>query len=363
MASDVLFTPTQLGALKLKNRFVMAPLTRSRANEMGVPADFATEYYAQRAGAGLIITEATQASFQGMGYPRTPGLHTKAQMVRWKEIVDAVHGAGSKIVSQIWHVGRVAAAANRGVKADVVAPSVVPAPGQIYTDASGFVAHDVPRALATDEIGATAKEFATAARHAIDLGFDGVEVHSANGYLLHQFLSTNVNKRADRYGGSIENRIRMPLEVIDAVIAEVGSNRVGVRVSPGHQFNGIEEDEMVPLYEKYIAELDKRDLAYLHVMRPTANTVEEDVVALARGCFSGPMIVAGGYDADSATAVIAEGTAAAVAFGKSFIANPDLPERVRRRAALNAPDEATFYTPGRAGYTDYPVLAAEETRA
>lgn len=356
MTQDTLFKPTALGDIEIKNRIVMAPLTRSRADDMGVPADFAAEYYAQRAGAGLIITEATQASFQGMGYPRTPGLHTPEQLARWRKVVDAVHDGGSKIVSQIWHVGRVAGNANRGVAADVVAPSAIPAPGQIYTDAEGLIPHDEPRALTLEEIGGIAKEFATATRNAIDTGFDGVEVHSANGYLLHQFLSSNVNQRTDRYGGSIENRIRMPLEVIDAVIAEIGARRVGVRISPGHSFNGIEEVDMVDLYDRYVAELDKRGLAYLHVQNPTSNTVEQDVVALVRARFSGQIIAAGGYDAKSGAAVVEQGTAAAIAFGKAFLANPDLPARIRSGAALNAPDESTFYTPGSKGYTDYPAL-------
>lgn len=357
MSTDVLFTPTQLGDIKLENRIVMAPLTRSRADEMGVPAEFAADYYAQRAGAGLIITEATQASFEGMGYVRTPGLHTPEQLARWRDVVAAVHAAGSKIVTQMWHVGRIAARVNRGVEADVVAPSAVPAPGQIYNDTQGLIAHDVPRALATEEIGDVAREFAQGARNAIDAGFDGVEIHSANGYLLHQFLSSNVNRRDDRYGGSIENRIRMPLEVIDAVIAEVGAGRVGVRISPGHIFNDIEETDMAELYDRYIGELDKRDLAYLHVQRPTSNTLDIDVVDMARPLFSGPIIACGGYDAETGAAVIEQGTAAAVAFGKAFISNPDLPDRIRKRAALNPLDEATLYTSGRKGYTDYPALA------
>lgn len=357
MSTDVLFTPTELGDIKLKNRIVMAPLTRSRANEMGVPAEFAAEYYAQRAGAGLIITEATQASFQGMGYARTPGLHTPAQLARWREVVDAVHGGGSQIVSQIWHVGRIATNTNRGVEADVVAPSAITAPGEIYSDARGLIAHDAPRELATEEIGDVAKEFAQGARNAIDAGFDGVEIHSANGYLLHQFLSSNVNQRDDRYGGSIENRIRMPLEVIDAAIAEVGAGRIGVRISPGHTFNGIEEDDMAELYKRYVTELDKRGLAYLHVQRPTSNTLDCDVVEMVRAWFHGPIIACGGYDAKTGAAAIEQGTAAAVAFGKAFISNPDLPARIRSGAALTPLDEGTLYTPGAKGYTDYRRLA------
>ena len=354
MTTDILFTPAQLGDIKLKNRIVMAPLTRSRADSLGVPAEFAAEYYAQRAGAGLIITEATQASFQGMGYPRTPGMHTSEQVARWRKVASAVHEAGSKIVSQIWHVGRVASRYNRGVETDVVAPSAVQLPGDIYTDAKGMVPHDVPRALTADDIQAIVKQFAAAARNAIDAGFDGVEVHSANGYLLHQFLSTNVNLREDEYGGSIDNRIRMPLQVVDAVIAEIGARRVGVRISPGNPFNGIEEADMTELYARYVAELDKRGLAYLHINREIA---EPDIVGAARQRFSGPIIVAGGYNAETGAAAIEQGTATAVAFGRAFIANPDLPERIRSGAALASIDESTVYTPGPKGYTDYPVLA------
>lgn len=352
-----LFTPTQLGALKLKNRVAMAPLTRSRADEYGVPAEFAADYYSHRAGAGLIITEATQASFEGMGYPRTPGMHTKEQMARWAPIVERVHSHGAKFVVQLWHVGRIAADINRGQSADVVAPSAIRAPGQMYTDAKGMVEHDMPRALETNEIARIAGEFAAAARNAIEIGFDGIELHSANGYLLHQFLSSNVNQRDDKYGGSIENRVRMPLEVLDAIIAEIGADRVGIRVSPGHTFNGIEEADMAALYAHYLPELEKRRLAYLHVMRPFANTSEIDVAQMVRKLYSGKIIVCGGYDAESGEDAIEDGIADVVAYGKLFIANPDLVERFRQGGPFNKPDETKFYTPGREGYTDYPTLA------
>lgn len=357
MSDTKLFEPAKLGTIELKNRIVMAPLTRSRANEMAVPAEFSAEYYAQRAGAGLIITEATQFSFEGMGYPRTPALNTPEQVARWRDIVDAVHGAGGKIAVQLWHCGRIVARENRGVPADVVAPSAIQAPGQMYTDAKGMIDHAVPRALETDEIARISGEFAAAAKLAMETGFDGVELHSANGYLLHQFLSTNVNQRTDRYGGSIENRVRMPLEVLDAILGEVPADKVGIRISPGHAFNGIEESDRGELYAHYVGELDKRKLAYLHVMRAFANKVDADVVAEAREAYSGNIIVCGGYDYDSATQAVASGVAQAVAFGKAYIANPDLVERFAKGAPLNEPNEATFYTPGREGYTDYPTLA------
>lgn len=358
MTIDTMFTPTTLGALALKNRFVMAPLTRSRGNDMAVPASFAADYYAQRASAGLIITEATQVSYEAMGYCRTPGIHTPEQIAVWKNVAAKVHAAGGKIVVQLWHVGRVASQLNRGVAADVVSASAVQLPGKMYTDVKGMVEHDVPRALRTDEIARIAADFAQAAENAIAAGFDGVEIHSANGYLLHQFLSSNVNQRTDRYGGSIENRARMPLEVINAVLAKLPPSKVGVRVSPGHRFNEIREDDMVDLYAHYIGELDKLGLAYLHVMRPQAHAFEIDPVPMARTHYRGNIIACSNYDPASAAALIEAGTANAVAFGRLFIANPDLPERVRSGAPLNKPDESTFYTPGEKGYTDYPRLAA-----
>ncbi len=353
--NDSLFAPTKLGALDLANRVVMAPLTRSRADSNGVPAAFAAEYYAQRNGAGMIISEATQISFEGMGYPRTPGIHSAEQIAAWKPIVEAVHAGGTSFVCQLWHVGRIAVDANRGVSADIVAPSAIQAPGEMYTD-QGMVPHAVPRALDANEIPRLAREYADGARNALQAGFDGVELHSANGYLLHQFLSTNVNERTDAYGGSIENRCRMPLEMLDAIIAEVGAERVGLRVSPGHAFNGIEEADMAELYAYYLGEIAKRKIAYLHVMRPFANDIDDDVIALAKAHYPGKIVVCGGYDAESGAAEINAGRADAVAFGKLYIANPDLVERFRKDASLNEPDPDTFYAGGRQGYTDYPTL-------
>lgn len=350
-----LFQPTRLGALELANRIVMAPLTRSRASALGVPAEIAATYYAQRASAGLIIAEATQVSFEGMGYSRTPGAHTPEQMAGWRRIVDAVHAKGGKMVLQIFHVGRIAHPLNRGVAADVVAPSAIAAPGKMWTDQQQMQPHATPRALATDEIARVAADFATAATNAIEAGFDGVELHSANGYLLHQFLSSNVNQRTDRYGGSIENRVRMPLEVLEAILARVPAQRVGVRVSPGHTFNAIEEADMADLYAHYLGRLAGYGLAYLHVMRPFANQASDDPVTMARRHYTGRMIAAGGYTGETAAALVAAGGAEAVAFGQAYIANPDLAERIRAGKALATPDQSTFYTPGEKGYTDYPT--------
>lgn len=358
MTTEALFQPTKLGAIAIANRIVMSPLTRSRADVKGLPAPFAATYYAQRAAAGLVVAEMTQISYEGMGYARTPGIHDVMQIERWLPITDAVHKAGGKFVLQLGHVGRIASALNRPVPADVVSASAVKAPGQMYTDSQQMVDHDTPRALETDEIPRIARDYADAAANAIAAGFDGVEFHSANGYLPQQFLSTNVNQRTDQYGGSIANRIRMPLEALAAIIARVGSDRVGIRVSPGHKFNGIEEADAAELYAAYYVELDRMGLAYLHVMRPFMNKVVVDPVVEARKAYRGKIVAAGGYNGESAAAIVKAGGADAVAFGKAYIANPDLVARLRTGRALAEPDETTFYTPGEKGYTDYPAMAA-----
>ena len=269
-----------------------------------------------------------------------------------------MHKAGGKIVLQLGHVGRIASALNRPVAADVVSASAVKAPGQMYTDSDQMVDHDTPRALETDEITRIAHDYANAAANAITASFDGVEFHSANGYLPQQFLSTNVNQRTDKYGGSIANRIRMPLEALAAIIDKIGADRVGIRVSPGHTFNGIEETDAAELYAAYYTELDKLGLAYLHVMRPFMNAVNVDPVVEARKIYRGKLIAASGYDGETAAALVKAGGADAVAFGRAYIANPDLVARFRESLAIAKADDATFYTPGEKGYTDYPALAA-----
>lgn len=358
MDTEPLFAPVRLGAIDLKNRIVMAPLTRSRASTTGVPAVFAAKYYAQRASAGLVITEATQVSHDAMGYCRTPGVHTAEQQAVWRTVIDAVHAKGGKIVVQLWHCGRIAASINRGGGGETVAPSAIQAPGKMWTDQQGMIDHDMPRALETNEIAKIAADFANTAKAAVDLGFDGVEVHSANGYLLHQFLSSNVNRRTDQYGGSIENRVRMPLEVVTAILEKVPSDRVGVRISPGHAFNGIEETDMAELYGHYLGRLDEYGLAYLHVMRPFANKIDTDPVTMARSTYAGAIIACGGYTAETGAQAVATRSADAVAFGKDYISNPDLVERLQAGAALTPPHQATFYTPGEKGYTDYPAMTA-----
>jgi N-ethylmaleimide reductase len=359
MSTSALFAPARLGAIELKNKIVMAPLTRSRADTEGVPSPYAAKYYSERAaGAGLVIAEATQVSFAAQGYCRTPGAHTREQMAAWSRIVDAVHGEDGKIVLQIWHCGRITQHLNRQPGTEAVGPSAVLAAGQMYTDQQGMQPHDMPRALTLDEIAAITADFADTAARAIDVGFDGVEVHSANGYLLHQFLSSNANQRSDQYGGSIENRMRFPLEVVGAVAARIGSDRTGVRVSPGHTFNDLAEADVGPLYGAYLKSLDTMGLAYLHVMRPFANMAETDPVTMARGIYTGKMIACGGYTGETGAALVAAGGTDVIAFGTAFIANPDLPVRIRSGAALSPPNQATFYTPGPEGYSDYSALEA-----
>jgi N-ethylmaleimide reductase len=352
-----LLSPLRIGSIDLPNRIVVAPTTRSRATAAGVPQPIVAEYYAARASAGLIITEATQVSYEGWGYPRTPGIQTQEQIEGWRHVTSSVHVHGGRIFMQLLHAGRIASRLNRPFDADVVAPSAIRAPGQMYTDAKGLVDHDEPRALGTLEIERVVRDYVQSAKAAIEAGCDGVEIHSANGYLMHQFLSSNVNMRSDRYGGSIENRVRLPLEIVHAVTSAVGADKVGVRVSPGHTFNDIEEHDIEELYGYYLSALDRINLAYLHVMRPL-HEFSKDPVTMARAIFKGRLIAAGNYTPEGAEQLVSSGGADAVAFGKAFIANPDLVKRIISGSKLNEPDEATFYTPGPEGYLDYPVMAS-----
>ncbi len=357
MPVDALFSPVSFGSISLKNRIVMAPLTRSRADAEGVPATYALPYYSERAAdAGMVITEATQVSFGAQGYCRTPGAHSREQIAAWARIVDAVHERGGKIVMQIWHCGRITSHYNRMAGTDAVGPSAVQAAGQMFTDAAGMQPHDVPRALEVSEIAQIVQDFADTADRAVNAGFDGIEVHSANGYLLNQFLSENANQRADQYGGSIENRMRMPLEVTAAVAKQIGADRTGVRISPGHTFNDMSEGDVKALYTSYIKALNGFGLSYLHVMRPFANKAETDFVPIARSLFAGKLIACGSYTGETGAALVASGGSDAVAFGRDFIANPDLPARLRSGAQLAEADQSKFYTPGPEGYSDYPAL-------
>jgi N-ethylmaleimide reductase len=355
-----LFTPYKLGDLALNSRIVMAPMTRSRALEGNVPTPLAATYYAQRASAGLIVTEGTQVSPQGVGYIRTPGIHSPEQLAGWKVITDAVHAAGGKIFAQLWHVGRISHPDFHN-GALPVAPSAIAAEGEVFTH-NGKTKMVAPRALETDEIPGILEQFRHGAQVAKAAGFDGVEIHGANGYLLDQFLRDSSNHRDDVYGGSIENRARLPIAVAEAVIGVWGPARVGYRVSPNFSMFSMADSMPVETFSHLARELSSRKLAYLHVMEPIdgpmATPADARVAPALRQAFSGTLIVNGGYNARTAAAAIWRGEADLVAFGVPFLANPDLPQRLRLGAPLNAPDFATLYAGEEKGYTDYPALAA-----
>jgi N-ethylmaleimide reductase len=355
-----LFTPYSIGDLPLNSRIVMAPMTRSRALEGNVPNPLAATYYAQRASAGLIVTEGTQVSPQGVGYIRTPGIHSPEQLAGWRVITDAVHAAGGKIFAQLWHVGRIS---HPDFHDDAlpVAPSAIAAEGEVFTHNSKtrMVA---PRALETGEIAGIIEQFRHGAEVAKAAGFDGVEIHGANGYLLDQFLRDSSNHRGDAYGGSIENRARLPIEVAEAVIGVWGPERVGYRVSPNFSMFSMADSTPTETFSYLARELSSRKLAYLHVMEPidgpAATPPDARVAPALREAFGGTLIVNGGYNARTAAAAIWRGEADLVAFGVPFLANPDLPQRLRLGAPLNPPDFATLYAGEEKGYTDYPALAA-----
>ncbi len=331
----------------------MAPMTRSRADAQGVPSPLAAEYYGSRADAGLIVSEGTAPSPMGLGYPRTPGIFTPAQIDAWRKVTEAVHARGGRVFLQIMHVGRIAHSANRTIPGPPVAPSAVRAAGEMWTDSQGMQPFDMPRALSLDEIPAVVAEYAQATRNALAAGFDGVELHSASGYLPNQFLSTGVNRRTDDYGGSIENRIRFAVEALGAMIAAAGSpGKVGIKVSPGMPFNDISFDDPLPTHLALAKAVAQLRPAYLHVMR-TGIGAE----AALREVFPGTLLVGGGFKKEEANKVLAEGPADAIVFGSSYVANPDLVTRLERDAALNAPDPSTFFSSGPKGYTDYPTLA------
>jgi N-ethylmaleimide reductase len=355
-ASTTLYSPFELGDLKLKNRFVMSPMTRSRALDGRVPNPLAAEYYAQRASAGLIVTEATQISTQGIGYVRTPGIHSAEQVAGWKKVTEAVHKAGGKIFLQLWHVGRISHSDFHGGKPPV-APSAIAAHGKTWTP-EGQKDYSTPRALDASELPGIVEDFRRGAEHAKAAGFDGVEIHGANGYLLDQFTQDGTNQRTDNYGGSVENRLRFPLQVTDAVIGVWGANRVGYRISPYGKVHSMSDSNPLGTFSQLADELNRRNLGYLHVIDP-AKAAQRISPAL-REIFSGAYIVADGFDFETGTDAIARGEADLVAFGKPFLANPDLPARYQAGAALNAQDVATYYQGGAngdaQGYTDYPAL-------
>lgn len=349
---DPLFAPLQLGAITLANRIVMAPMTRSRAGAGDVPTDLQVAYYHQRASAGLIVAEGTQPSADGKGYCRTPGLHTEQQVAGWRRVTEAVHAEGGRIVVQLMHVGRIASHYNKDAGARTVAPSAVKANGKIFTDAAGMVEFDTPRALEIAEIHEVIEEYAHAARNAIAAGFDGVELHGTSGYLPMQFLAANANLRTDAYGGSAPKRRRFVVETLEAMAHAIGAGRVGLRIRPANPYNDIRDDDPVETYGGLLDAIAPLGLAYLHVMR--AAVPELDAFALARRHFAGPLIVNDGFDGPTARAALLDGSGEAVSFGRHFIGNPDLVHHLRNDLALAAFDHRTLYTPGAAGYTDYP---------
>lgn len=350
--SNSLLSALQAGSLNLPNRVVMAPLTRNRADhETGAPTELNARYYAQRASAGLIISEATQISQQGQGYIWTPGIYTPDQILGWRKVTEAVHAAGGRIVNQLWHVGRVSHTSLQEGGAAPVAPSAIRAKAQTFIE-GGFADVSEPRALGIDEIPGIIRDYEQAARNAKDAGFDGIEIHAANGYLLDQFLSDNANHRTDAYGGSIENRIRLVIEVVEAALKVWEPGRVGIRISPGNTNDALDSNPAA-LFGSLVQAIDRFDLAYLHVIEAPAD--ELDYGDLRRS-FHGGYMANGGYTHERALEAIANGKADLVAFGRPFIANPDLVERFRFNAPLNEPDRATFYGGGPEGYVDYPVL-------
>ena len=355
-----LFSPVPLGPLTLRNRIVMAPMTRNRAGAGNMPTALVATYYAQRASAGLIVTEGAQVSPQGVGYPGTPGIHTDAQVAAWRAVTDAVHAEGGRIFLQLWHVGRISHPSLQPDGALPVAPSAIAPEGTVYT-ATGPQPFATPRALERPEIAAIVEQFADGARRSREAGFDGVEVHGANGYLVDQFLRSGTNRRDDEYGGSLANRTRFLVEVVEAVTAAWEPARVGVRLSPTSPFNSMHDDNPVETFGHAAAELDRFGLAYVHVIAPVAGPGvvpgAPDVASEIRRRFRGPLILNGGYDGPSAEAAVASGAADLVAFGVPFISNPDLAERLAIGAPLAPADRTTFYGGDGRGYTDYQTRA------
>src|SRR5260221_9287286 len=358
--TENLLSSYQLGDLDLDNRMVLSPMTRSRALEGNVPNPLAAIYYAQRASAGLVITEATQVSPQGVGYIRTPGLHSPAQVAGWRKITDAVHRAGGTIFAQLWHVGRVSHPDFHN-GALPVAPSALEVEGEAFTG-NGKVKIVTPRALELHELPGIISQFQTAAKNAKAAGFDGVELHGANGYLLDQFLRDGSNRRTDAYGGSIQKRARFPLEVAEAVVGVWGASRVGYKISPNGSVYSMSDSDPIRTFSYLATELDNLGLGYLHVTEPIAGPMALPVdvpraLPVLRKMFKGTLIANGGYDARSGDAAIAQGEVGLGEFGVPFLANPDLPLRYFQRAPLNTPDPATFYAGEEKGYIDYPALA------
>lgn len=359
--TTTLFSPYKLGRYELRNRFVMSPMTRCRA--LGnIPSELVAEYYAQRASAGLIITEGTSPSPNGLGYPRIPGIFSSAQVEGWARVTKAVHAKGAKIFVQLMHTGRVSHPLNMPVGARVLAPSAVVAAGEMYTDTEGMQPHPVPQAMTEVDLRTALQEFVQAAKNAVAAGFDGIELHAANGYLLEQFLRPNSNLRTDRYGGTIENRARFPLEVAAATAEAIGQDKVGIRLSPFGVFNDMPLYEAMETDYAYVTEqLNKIGLLYVHIVDHSsqgAPVVPDSIKQTMRRVFKHTLILSGGYARARAESDLEAGKGDLIAVGREFLANPDLPARWQTNAPLNPPDFSTFYTPGAQGYSDYPALSA-----
>ncbi|MEU9104817.1 alkene reductase [Streptomyces xanthophaeus] len=350
------FEPVRVAGATLPNRIALAPMTRSRAGEGGIATELVAEYYTQRASAGLIITEGIQPSVVGQGYPFTPGLHSAEQVAAWRDVTDSVHAAGGRIFAQLMHSGRIGHPTLLPDGLVPVAPSAVAPQGQLFTG-DGMKDFVTPRELTGTEVRATVADYAEAARNAVEAGFDGVELHGANGYLIHQFLAPGSNRRADEWGGPVENRIRFAVEVVKAVAAAIGAERTALRISPGNPYNDISEPDPQPVYEALVKEIDGLGLAYLHVLEHGPE-VREATLAL-RKQFTGPLVLNPATEGPTdhrALTLIEDGTADLLAFGALFLANPDLPQRLRTEGPYNTPDPTTFFGGDARGYTDYPAL-------
>lgn len=358
--SNKLFSPAMLGTITLRNHIVMAPMTRSRAIN-NIPNDLMAEYYGQRSGAGLIITEGTSPSPNGLGYARIPGIFSKEQVEGWKKVTTAVHVKGSKIFVQLMHTGRISHKDNMPASAVIIAPSAIAAKGQMWTDKSGMQDQPVPKEMTKDDIIKTKDEFIIAAKNAIEAGFDGIELHSANGYLLDQFLNPGSNQRKDEYGGSIENRCRFILEVAEATVKAIGKEKTGIRLSPYGAFNDVQGFEETESEYSYLAErLYTIGLIYIHLVDHSsmgAPKVELSTTQKIRENFKNTLILSGGYDKERAEKDLQSGAGDLIAFGRPFISNPDLVSMLEKGVALSSPDMNTFYTPDEHGYTDYSLAS------
>lgn len=365
-STNPLLQSYQLGNISLPNRLVMAPMTRNRAGEGNTATELMATYYRQRSSAGLIVSEGTQISEQGVGYPNTPGIHSEEQVESWKKVTNAVHEEGGKIFAQIWHVGRI----SHPIFHDgdlPVAPSAIKPEGQTFTP-EGMKDFVTPRALETEEIPGVIDDYVKAAENAIRAGFDGVEIHGANGYLIDQFIQDGTNNRTDKYGGSKENRARFALEVTEAVTKAIGSERTGIRLSPSGEFNDMYDSNPKETFSYLIEQLNNYDLAYLHLVEPLTDVSDmpnyaKQVAEFFRPSYEGTLITCGNYDRESGMEVLREENADLVGYAKLFLANPDLPERFAVNAELNEPDRDTFYGGDEKGYTDYPFMKEEDKTA